>query len=126
MIITEGLLVYLTAEEVGVLAQDLAAPSNFQRWVLDLASPGLVRMLQKKMGSVLNQAGTTLKFGPAEGPEFFIPSGWKPVEVYSMLKTAAKIKRLPFGLLRLVALLPESTGRQGSRPWGGVCRLTRI
>ncbi len=81
-------------------------------------------MLQENLGA-LEKAGSPLKFGPEEGPGFFTASGWKPVEVYSMLKTAAKIKRLPFGL-RLVALLPESNGRQGSRPWGAVCRLTRM
>ena len=34
LVITEGLLIYLTAEEVGALAEDLAAPESFQRWVL--------------------------------------------------------------------------------------------
>jgi len=40
------------------------------------------------------------------------------------LKTAAKLRRLDFKM-RLLALLPESSGRQGSRPWGGVCVLDR-
>ncbi len=40
LILTEGLLIYLSAEEVAALAKDLAAGSHFQRWVLDLASPG--------------------------------------------------------------------------------------
>src|SRR5438552_3291041 len=42
LVITEGLLIYLTPEEVGGLAQDLAAPHSFQHWILDLASPGLL------------------------------------------------------------------------------------
>src|SRR5438552_8099681 len=49
MIITEGLLIYLSAEEVALLAEDLAKPSSFQRWVLELGSPGLLRMLQKNL-----------------------------------------------------------------------------
>jgi len=125
LIITEGLLVYLNRDEVSALGRDLAAQPNFRDWATDLCSPGLLKMLQKAL-PVLSEAGSPLKFGPEEGPEFFTTSGWKPAEVYSMLKTAAKIKRLPFGPLRLVALLPESSGRQGSRPWGGVCHLTRI
>jgi methyltransferase (TIGR00027 family) len=124
LILTEGLLVYLTRDENTALAQDLAAQPSFREWAIDLCSPGLLKMLQQNLGA-LQKAGSPLKFGPEEGPEFYVPSGWKPVEVYSMLKTAAKIKRLPFGL-RLVALLPESNGRQGSRPWGGVVRLTRV
>ncbi|HET9838550.1 MAG TPA: SAM-dependent methyltransferase [Candidatus Angelobacter sp.] len=124
LIVTEGLLVYLTRDENTALAEDLAAQPSFREWAIDLCSPGLLKMLQKNLGA-LEKAGSPLKFGPEEGPAFFLPAGWKAVEVYSMLKTAAKIKRLPFGL-RLVALLPESNGRQGSRPWGAVVRLTRV
>lgn len=125
LVLSEGLLAYLSRDEVSALGRDLAEQSSFRDWATDLCSPGLLKMLQKQL-TVLSEAGSPLKFGPEEGPEFFRASGWRPVEVYSMLKTAAKIKRLPFGPLRLVALLPESNGRQGSRPWGGVCRLTRI
>lgn len=122
--VTEGLLVYLTSDEVSALGRDLAAQSSFSDWAIDLCSPGLLKMLQKNLGA-LSEAGSPLKFGPEEGPEFFTASGWKPAEVYSMLKTAAKINRLPFGM-RLLALLPESNGRQGSRPWGAACRLSRM
>jgi methyltransferase (TIGR00027 family) len=124
LVLTEGLLVYLSSDEVTALAQDLAAQASFREWAIDLCSPGLLKMLQKNLGA-LKDAGSPLKFGPEEGPEFFTPTGWKAADVYSMLKTAAKIKRLPF-FLRLVSLLPESSGRQGQRPWGAVCRLTRI
>ncbi|HEX3584818.1 MAG TPA: SAM-dependent methyltransferase, partial [Candidatus Angelobacter sp.] len=124
LVVTEGLLTYLTRDEVSVLGRDLAAQSSFRDWAIDLCSPGLLRILQKNLGA-LSEAGSPLKFGPEEGPEFFTEDGWKAVEVYSMLKTAAQIKRLPF-FLRLMALLPESKGRQGSRPWGAVCRLTRV
>jgi methyltransferase (TIGR00027 family) len=124
VIVTEGLVIYLTPEEVGSLAQDLAVPSGFQRWVLDVASPGLVRMLQKNMGAQLGQGGAVLQFGPEEGPEFYGRFGWKPIDVRGMLKTAARLKRLSF-VMRLLALLPESKGRQGSRPWAGVCLLAK-
>ena len=45
--------------------------------------------------------------------------------VNSLLKEAARKKRLSLGL-RLMALLPESKGRQGSRPWGAVCLLEKF
>ena len=124
LIVTEGLLIYLTEAEVGSLAEDLSAQSGFERWVLDVASPGLLQMLQREIGSKLSQAGAPLKFGPEEGPEFFARHGWKPVAVRTPLKAAARAKRLPFWL-RLVALLPEPTGRQGRRPWSGICLLEK-
>jgi methyltransferase (TIGR00027 family) len=122
LIITEGLIIYLTRDEVGLLARDLSVPRSFQLWVTDLASPGLLRLLTKNMGARLSEGGAVLKFAPEEGPEFFTPHGWKPVDVRSLLKTAAGLRRLPLGL-RLTALLPESKGRQGSRPWSAVCLL---
>jgi methyltransferase (TIGR00027 family) len=124
LILTEGLTIYLSEEEVGSLAQDLASAAGLQRWVLDMASPGLLRVLQEKMGAQLSPSGAALKFGPTAGPEFFTRFGWKPSDVRSLLKTAARLKRLPLWM-RLLALLPESKGRQGSRPWSGICLLAR-
>lgn len=122
LIITEGLLIYLANEEVISLAQDLAAMPSFRHWVLDIGSPGLVKMLKERMGHEIGKGSTEFKFAPPEGPEFFTPRGWRPVEVRSTLKTAAALKRLnPW--LRLLALLPESKGKQGSRPWSAACLL---
>ena len=124
LVITEGLLIYLTREEVSTLAEDLAAPEGFRGWVLDLVSPGLLRLLQREVGAALDEARAPLKFGPAEGPAFFAPHGWRPLDVRSPLKTAAREKRLPL-LLRFAAMLPSSSGPQGSRPWSGICLLER-
>jgi methyltransferase (TIGR00027 family) len=124
LILTEGLLIYLSEEEVASLATDVAAPASFQRWVIDLASPGLLRMLQRTVGVQTGQGGAPLKFGPKEGPGFFTRAGWKPADVRSLLHTAAGLKRLSFWM-RLLALFPASNGAQGSRPWGGVCLLAK-
>jgi methyltransferase (TIGR00027 family) len=123
-IVTEGLLVYLMPAEVGELARDLAAPASFARWIVDIASPGLLKMLQESAGDLVRQAGVPFLFAPPEGPAFFTPHGWQPLEVRSLLKTAARLRRLP-PFLRLMSLLPESNGPQGSRPWSGVCLLGR-
>jgi methyltransferase (TIGR00027 family) len=120
LVVSEGLLIYLDSEEVGALARDLAAPASFRGWVTDLTSPGLLKMIRKDSGAQLRAAGAELKFAPAEGPGFFAPHGWKSVDVRSPLKTAARLGRLSFGM-RLISMLPESTGPQGSRPWSGVC-----
>jgi methyltransferase (TIGR00027 family) len=123
LIITEGLLIYLTSDDVAGLAKDLAAPLSFQSWILDIASPGLIRMLAKKMAKQLNEAAP-FKFAPPEGPDFFLPYGWKPVDVRSLLKTAAKLKRLSL-LLRFFALLPETEKSRRDRPWSGMCLLNK-
>jgi hypothetical protein len=125
LIITEELITYFSADQVRALAQDLATPPAFQRWIVDLVSPGLLRLLQKNMNPSLSEGGSSLKFGAEEGPEFFLPCGWKPVDVRSPLKSAARFKRLSFGM-SFLSLLPQPNGRQGSRPWSGICLLAQI
>jgi methyltransferase (TIGR00027 family) len=121
LMITEGLVIYLTTDAVSELAADLAARPSFASWIVDIASPGLLRMLRKRMASQLSQAAP-FKFAPEEGPRFFERYGWKPVEVQSLLKNAAQLKRLSF-FLRMVALLPENEKSRRNRPWSGVCLL---
>lgn len=122
LVLTEGLLVYLSEDEVASLAEDLAATASFHYWLLDIASPGLLKMLKQHMGAHMEKGRAELKFGPEAGPHFFTPHGWRPIDVRSTLKTAAKLKRLnPW--MRFLSLLPESNGRQGSRPWSAACLL---
>ena len=120
LVVTEGLLGYLSEDEVGSLAVDLARPASFERWVLDIGSPALVRMIMKKMHSHLDKAGAPLKFGPQEGPEFFKRYGWKPVDVRSVFKAAENLKRLPL-LMRLISLISDTEKFQAKRPWSGIC-----
>jgi len=120
LVLTEGLLIYLSEEEVARLARDVASGASFERWIMDLGSPGLLKMMQKTTGKHLSKAGAPFKFAPAEGPAFFTPHGWEPMEVKAILQTAAKFKRTPF-FLRLLARLPERPGPARNRPWSGVC-----
>src|SRR5215471_2534163 len=123
LVVSEGLLVYLDEKDVTSLGRDLAVARSFQHWVIDLASPALLKMLAKKMGAPLDQAGAPFKFAPAEGPDFFARSGWKPVGIHSVMHTAAKLNRLPF-FLRLIARI-SSPAFQAKRPWSAVCLLAR-
>jgi methyltransferase (TIGR00027 family) len=122
VVASEGLLIYFSPEEVAALAEDLAAGRHFQNWIVDLASPGQLRLMQRTTGKQLSAAGAAFKFGPAEGVEFFAPHGWEAKEVQGMLKTAARFKRAPAELL---SLLPEPKGNPGNYPWTGVCLLGR-
>jgi O-methyltransferase involved in polyketide biosynthesis len=121
--VAEGLLIYLTEDEVAALGKDLAAPVAFQYWIIDLASPALLHMLARKMGAPLDQVGAPFRFAPEQGPEFFTRCGWKPEEVHSTMHAAAKLNRLSF-FLRLIARI-SSTRFQPKRPWSAVCLLTK-
>ena len=124
LIISEGLLIYLTADQAALLALDLAQPLSFQRWLFDIASPGLLKLLQQRTSADFTSGAAPLKFAPANGPEFFKPHGWETVEVRSMLKTAAQAHRLTLRL-RFFALFPENPANMGSRPWSGACLMAK-
>lgn len=124
LVLSEGLLIYLMAHEVCALGRDLAAQETFASWAVDIGSPGLLEMLKERMGGLVAAAGAPYVFAPAEGPPFFEQCGWTPADVKSILKAAHKLGRLPFAL-RIFAMLPESSGAQGSRPWSGVVVLKR-
>ena len=123
LVISEGLVVYLSSGEVALLAQDLAAQPSFRSWILDMVSPKLLATLQKRMTSNLKQAAP-FKFAPEEGPAFFAKFGWNVVEANSLLRVAARLNRVPFYLVP-ISWLPDSHGTQPQRPWGGVCLFSR-
>ena len=124
VVLTEGLLVYLSPDDVATLAHDLAQYDAFRYWIFDILSPGLKRLMEKQIGAQLQAASAPFRFAPLEGPRYFFPFGWNPIEVRSALKTGKRLGRLPL-LLQLFALFPESNDRQGSRPWSGTCFMER-
>ena len=72
LVITEGLLIYLRAQEVSAFAEDLKSFPAFKRWVLDIVSPGLLRM-QKNTHQQFGAEVPALPFAPENGP-IFLPS----------------------------------------------------
>jgi methyltransferase (TIGR00027 family) len=125
LIVSEGLIIYLTADEVGSLATDLAAHETFHYWLLDIASPALLRLMLKKMGKPLADAAAPFKFAAAEGPEFFSKFGWQPVGVRSMFHVAGQLKRLPM-MMSFFYHLQKLEDFQKKRPWAGACLLERV
>jgi methyltransferase (TIGR00027 family) len=122
VVMTEGLLIYFTEQEVIGLARDLAARENFRSWIIDLASPGQLKLMQSTTGKQLSEAGAAFQFGPYEGPDFFVAHGWRADDVQGLLKTAAEFKRSP---ARLLPLRTDGRRVPGNFPWTGVCLLKR-
>jgi methyltransferase (TIGR00027 family) len=123
LVITEGLLVYLDEAQVRSLASYLVAQAGIRWWILDLASPALLEMMKKSMGPQL--ANAPMKFGPANGVAFFEDLGWRATQVQSVMRAAARFRRLPWSL-KLFALLPEPNARHpGRTPWSAVVKFGR-
>ena len=124
LVISEGLLIYLDYPEVDSLASDLHQIPTCENWVIDLSSPGLMRMMKEKMDDSLDKANASFKFAPEEGSEYFRSFGWYTAQELSIFKTARKLRRLPF-FMSLLALLPERKKDRIKRPWSGVILLSR-
>ena len=76
------------------------------------------------MDEIVAEAGAPFLFAPPEGPTSSRRYGWKPEQVRSLMKAAAKLERLPLAL-RMLSLLQDSNGPQGNRPWSAVCLLAK-
>ena len=127
LVITEGLLIYLAADQVAGLARDLHSCAPLRWWLSDLASPRLLRMLERTWGRALDDAGTPLRFGPAEGTAFFTPHGWREAEFRSTWEEALRLGRaMRFaGLWNLLGRLYPSRLRAEFRRMSGIILLER-
>jgi methyltransferase (TIGR00027 family) len=88
LVITEGLLTYLDDDQVRELGRDLLRPP-IRWWVLDVASPAIVKMMMRGMGAQLQKA--PLKFAPA----FFEQLGWRVRDILSIFRSAVRFHRVP-------------------------------
>lgn len=122
IVVTEGLLIYLERDQVASLARDLRALGAVRSWILDIASPGLLKMMSRRGGQMIADAGAPFKFAPEDGAEFFTAFGWRVSDVASLLKAAAKLHRLT-PMLRFFALFPDPKKPPADRPWSAVVRL---
>ena len=124
LVITEGLLIYLSEPAVSSLAEDLTSTSSVRWWIFEIVKAALLQRLQRTMGKRLaEQANAPLQFGPAEGPAYFEQFGWRVVESASMLRTAAKLHRLPW-YLRPLTFFPDPKP-SAQVPASAICLLER-
>ena len=127
LIVTEGLLVYLTADQVNALATALHAQPSFRWWLFDLASPRLLAMLNKQWGDRLARGNSPMQFGPAEGTKFFEKSGWRESQFRSQLEEARRLNReMPLmWLWRFISRLSPAAKREEFRRMAGIVLLER-
>jgi len=93
LIVTEGLLIYLGDDGVAALASDLNDVPTFARWLIDLASPRLLKMMTKSWGKSVAAGNAPFRFAPASGTAFFTPYGWREVEYRSTMEEAERLDR---------------------------------
>lgn len=120
--ITEGLLVYLQAHQVAELAADLRDIARARWWLTDLASPRLLKMLERRWQSQLKAGNAPFTFGPAEGTAFFAPHGWRESEFHSTWEESLRLGRtMPnLWLWKLLHALQPARKREQMRRMSGI------
>jgi methyltransferase (TIGR00027 family) len=126
LVITEGLVTYLSPEQVGAFADDLAAQPAFHRWMTDVASPMVLRMISRVWGKHLDAGSATFRFGPEDAAAFYAAHGWRLAEYHAGIIDAQRLRReFPFAwLFRLLrpSMWRAETGRTNG-PMSGVLLL---
>jgi methyltransferase (TIGR00027 family) len=127
LVITEGLLIYLTPEAVSSLSDDLLARKNFRYWLVDYASPLLLQMLAKRWGPSLKAGNSEFKFAPGEDASFFTSRGWKLAEERIPSDEARRLKReMPYAWAwRIMGMLMPAKKREQYRRLSGFALLGR-
>ena len=128
LVVTEGLLIYLTPEQVGALASDLHQPAAFQWWLIDIAHPRLLEMMNKMWGQNLKAGNAPFQFAPAESTKFFERYGWTEMEFRPQMDEARRLKRemSMMWLWRLLGALRSKKVREEFRRFSGCAVLERM
>lgn len=128
LVVTEGLLIYLSDADVGALASDLHASPTFARWAIDLANPRLLKMMTKSWGKALASGNAPFKFAPANGTNFFRDFGWEERAFYSTMEEAERLDRemKMMWLWKFLGRFYPERMREEFRRMSGVVLLERI
>ena len=95
MVLSEGLLMYLTQEQVTELAANIHAQPHFQYWIVEVVSPGTIKWVQRAWGRHLDAAGAPMIFAPGDWEDFYAKRGWKTVDFCDISQHAVKYGRVP-------------------------------
>ena len=127
LVISEGLLIYLEAEQVAELARDLHETAQARWWLADLASPMLLKLLERRWSPKLRDGNAPFLFGPAEGTAFFAPLGWREAEFRSTWDESFRINRTMRGayVWRWLSRFQPAARREAWRRMSGIALFER-
>ena len=125
LVITEGLLIYLEPGDVADLARDLHDIAGAKWWLSDLASPMLLKYLERQWQPMLKDGNAPFRFGPAEGTGFFAPSGWREIEYRPHWEESLRLQRtMPHAWLwKILRRLQPSRQREAMKRFSGIILL---
>jgi methyltransferase (TIGR00027 family) len=113
LVITEGVIPYLTNEQAAALARDLRARPSFRYWVVDYVSPQVRKYMQKKKFREQFK-NAPFQFQPNDWHSFYKNLGWKVKTMRFLSEESLSVGRpipAPFWF-RIVKLLLTKAKRE--------------
>jgi methyltransferase (TIGR00027 family) len=125
LVVTEGLLVYLSPAQVRALARALLQQISIRWWLTDLTGPRALEMLRREWGPRF--PGARFQFGPADSADFFGRLGWREVSFRSMQEEDQRLNRATKAplLSRLMLWLASDAFREEIRRLSVIALLER-
>lgn len=102
LVLSEGVLPYLSVEEAGSLARDLRALDCTRYWIVDYTSPEVIKFRQR-LWSRRWARDVKFKFNPGDWFGFFSGHGWHPLKLRYLAEEAERLHR-PLEMPRLIRI----------------------
>ena len=105
LVLTEGVIPYLTNEDVAELADDLRQAKKIGFWITDYFSPEAIRYGEKMRARFMRNA--PFRFNPKDWFSLFGEHGWRASEIRYIAEEANRLGRpipLPFFVLAWIGL----------------------
>ncbi|HEY6464448.1 MAG TPA: SAM-dependent methyltransferase [Candidatus Acidoferrales bacterium] len=128
LVLTEGVVPYLTNDQVASLAGDLRSLSHISYWIADYFSPEVVKFRQRA-GIQRKLQNAPFQFRPSDWFGFFTQRGWRSREARYLPEEGERLGRpIPLRAWQRVLggirfLFASSTRRDGFRRFSGYVLL---
>jgi methyltransferase (TIGR00027 family) len=94
LVLTEGVVPYLSVDEAATLADDLRAEAAFRHWIVDYFSPRMMRF-RDRPAIRRGMQNAPWRFRPEDYDRFFADHAWKPEQVRYIPIEAQRLHRPP-------------------------------
>lgn len=126
LVLTEGVIPYLTTEAVGSLADDLRALTPVRWWIVDYFAKEVLKMRARRMKRKMQNA--PFKFEPDDWLGFFEAHGWHCAKMRYLADETKRLRRkmpLPLAALAYFALrqIFRPSQRDAFRKYAGYALL---
>lgn len=92
LVLTEGVVPYLSNREVGSLARDLRTLEHARFWIVDYFAPE-IRKYRERFGMSRKMQNAPFRFAPADWFGFFGEHGWECREIRYLAEAARGLRR---------------------------------